>query len=262
MARITIEQGHWPRNRGATGTWREQELTRAVGQRLRDALVARGHVVRLIGADDPMPQGDVFVSLHGDSGNATVAGRGRSTRRGASVGYPGTSRLAAAWKRHHAARGYPGGFLADNYTAGLRGYYRWSATRAYPYRFLAELGTLTHAGDESWLFANLGLVVHGLVDAVGEVVGHPRPLPAPAPPAPTPLPSEEDDMPLAYCDVIEVGTDVYLVLHATQTARKVAAADRDYYRNLARSSANPQYAGPYQWTGERIGRYPLDEHSA
>ena len=173
MARVCVQMGHCFRTSGATGTRREQEFASTVGRRLRDALQARGHRVSLIGADEYPPSGmNAFVALHTD-------GSTDPNRRGASVGYPDAAgaRLAAAWKRHHARQGFPGGFLADNYTTALRRYYGFGRTDA-PIRFLAEHGTTTNRADEAWLFANLDRCVQAHVDAIGEVLGHPIPAPS------------------------------------------------------------------------------------
>jgi hypothetical protein len=184
VSTITVQMGHVPRRTGATGTHREQEFTRSVGSRLAEQLRKLGHRVHLIGADDPVPAADVFVALHCD-------GSSNPARRGASVGYPDAAgaRLAAAWKRAHQRHGYPGGFLRDNYTPALASYYGFGRARALPggqrIRFLAEHGTTTNKSDEAWLFANLKRCVQAHVDAIGEVVGHPKP-PTPVTPLPVP----------------------------------------------------------------------------
>lgn len=192
--KIVVQMGHVPRTSGATGTYREQEFNKLVGPRLRDALKSVGHNVTLIGADDAVPSCDVFVALHCD-GNANKA------MRGGSVGYPSddsnspSGRLASAWKRHHQAGGYPGGFHPDNYTSGLRYYYGFRKSNA-TFEFLAEHGTTTNPDDEAWLFSNIDACVKAHVDAIGEVVGHPIP-PAPEPePVPNPPSVEDDEMKL------------------------------------------------------------------
>ena len=171
MTKIVVQMGHVPRTSGATGTHREQEFARLVGPRLTAELTKRGHKTFLIGADDPVPYCEVFVSLHLD-------GNVNRSIRGASVGYPSndpnspSGRLARAWKRHHQANGYPGGFHRDNYTSGLRYYYGFRKSIA-KYEFLAEHGTATNVDDERWLFSNIDACVKAHVDAIGEVIGHP-----------------------------------------------------------------------------------------
>lgn len=173
MARIVIQMGHVARTTGATGTHREQEFVRAVGPQLQTHLRALGHTVFLIGADDPVPRSEVFVALHTD-GNAN------RDIRGASVGYPDDAggQLAAAWKRAHQRAGYPAGFHPDNYTKNLRYYYGFGRSSAR-WRFLAEHGTTTNLYDEAWLFGHMGSSVIAHVEAIGEIVGHPRPQPTP-----------------------------------------------------------------------------------
>lgn len=169
MATIVIQQGHVARTTGATGTHREQELARRLALAMQPLLVQRGHSVRVIGADDPIPASDVFVALHGD-------GSSDRSRRGASVGYrdePGR-KLAAAWKRRHQLAGYDGGFLPDNYTTNLRDYYGVSRSTAR-HRFIAEHGHLTNPTDEVRLFGNIDAFARAHVDAIGDVVGHPAP---------------------------------------------------------------------------------------
>lgn len=185
--KIVIQEGHVPRTTGAIGTYREQEFNMILGTKLAKALIVVGHKLYIVGADDPIPVCDVFIALHLD-GNLD-----RSIR-GASVGYPSDDpkspggRLAQAWKRHHQANGYPGGFHRDNYTSGLRYYYGFRKSVAQ-FEFLAEHGTATNAEDEAWLFSHFDECVKAHVDAIGEVVGHPTPIPAPSDPI-----GSEDEM--------------------------------------------------------------------
>ena len=189
MADVVVQAGHCHRRAGATGTHREQEFTWALGRRLRDLLAEHGHVVTLIGADDPVPTSDAFVALHTD-------GSSNPRRRGASVGYPDAAgaRLAAAWKRAHQRHGYPGGFLRDNYTPALRGYYGFRKSRA-PVRFLAEHGTTTNRADELWLFSHLEQCAQAHLDAVNSLF-------------PPPIDPEDDDMKLSDEDVERIGRRV------------------------------------------------------
>lgn len=198
MARVTIQQGHCFRRSGATGTRDEQRFASTLGPRLRNALATRGHSVALIGADDYIPAGDVFISLHCD-------GTASKSRRGASIGFPEgySGALGKAWKRRHSEQGFPGGWLGDNYTIGLRRYYSWphrskGATRSKGYRHwhLAEHGTTTNDADHAWLFANVDRCVQAHVDAIGDVVGHPRSIASPPKPDdnPEPAPTLTEDI--------------------------------------------------------------------
>lgn len=172
MVAVVIQMGHCFRRSGATGTHREQEFASTVGPRLQSALRVRGHGASLIGADDSVPDSDVFVALHCD-------GNVNGGIRGASVGYPDSkgSRLAQAWKQEHTRQGFPGGWHSDNYTDALRRYYGFGRSGA-PYRFLAEHGTTTNRSDEAWLFANIDRCVQAHVDAIGSLFSHPNPSPA------------------------------------------------------------------------------------
>lgn len=172
MARVCIQMGHVPRTKGATGTVREQEFAKALAPLIAARLRERGHAVDVIGADDAVPAADVFVALHLD-------GSTNAERHGASVGYPpsdeSSARLAKAWKAaHQLVAGYSWGFLPDNYTANLSGYYGFRRSSA-DHEFLAEHGHATNADEQAWLFDNLGPIADGHVVAVGAVVGHPRP---------------------------------------------------------------------------------------
>lgn len=171
MAVVVIQMGHVPRTRGATGTVREQEFARALAPRIESRLVERGHHVSVIGADEPVPRSDVFVALHLD-------GSLNRDRHGGSVGYPSSDsssrRLAQAWKAAHQQAGYSWGFLPDNYTAALAGYYGFGRSSA-DHEFLAEHGHATNPEELAWLFANLDAIADGHVRAIGATVGHPIP---------------------------------------------------------------------------------------
>lgn len=177
MAVVVIQQGHVPRRTGRTGTYREQEFVRTLAPEIAARLTAVGHIGKVIGADDePCPPCSLFVALHTD-------GSANKARRGASVGYPDDNgaKLARAWKRAHQRNGFPGGFLPDNYTPDLRGYYYFNdaAAAGARYRFLAEHGTTTNAADEAWLFSHVEQCAQAHVDAITEILG------APAMPDPT-----------------------------------------------------------------------------
>lgn len=176
MGVVVVQMGHVPRTNGATGTWREQELTRKIGKELRAQLLKAGHKAHLMGADDALPvsRGDVFIALHGDSGNADFAGPGRSTKRGASVGFPSSDggKLGKAWKKEHKQVGFPGGFLADNNTVNMSEYYMWGETGQFDHRYLAEHATLTNSADEEWIFSHIKQAARAHVRAINKVLKH------------------------------------------------------------------------------------------
>jgi hypothetical protein len=172
MATVAVQRGHCFRKTGATGGRGEQQLANEVGTRLKNELTRLGHKVHLLGADDPVPHGlDVFVALHSD-GTATNP----QSRHGASVGYntEGGRRIAQAWKRWHQLAGYKWGYLPDNYTVALHHYYGFGLSDA-KFEFLAEHGQ--HSNDEEyrWLHSNYDLIARAHVNAIGELVGHPKP---------------------------------------------------------------------------------------
>ncbi|MGH2721290.1 MAG: N-acetylmuramoyl-L-alanine amidase family protein, partial [Actinomycetota bacterium] len=166
---VVVQKGHCDRRTGKTGTAREQEFNRALGQRLVPRLQGRGYAVHLLLADDPVPPSDVFIALHCDGSEHRDA-------RGASVGYPDAEggRLAAAWKRAHQRHGFPGGFRPDNYTQGLSRYYGFKHSRAR-FRVVVEHGFLTHAAEQAWLFSHLDDCAEAHVDAIAQVLGHQQP---------------------------------------------------------------------------------------
>jgi hypothetical protein len=160
VAEVVVQAGHCHRRTGKIGTHREQEFTWRLAQLLVRELDAAGHQAELVTADQAVPRSDVFVALHTD-------GSDNRARRGASVGYPDRAgaELAHRWKLEHQRAGYSGGFLADNYTVGLREYYAFRKSRART-RFLAEHGTTTNQQDEAWLFANLDACAAAHVRAI------------------------------------------------------------------------------------------------
>lgn len=176
MAVIAIHRGHCFRTSGATGGRDEQRLANEVGTRLQLGLVRLGHKVHLLSADQAVPGGlDVFVALHTD-GVAKTATVDPQRKHGASVGYntAGGAKLAAAWKRHHQLAGFRWGFLPDNYTAGLRGYYGFGRSDAR-FEFLAEHGMHSNNEEHAWMHSNYDLLARTHIAAIGEMVGHPKP---------------------------------------------------------------------------------------
>lgn len=170
MGTVAIQRGHCFRTSGATGGRDEQRFTDEVGRRLAWRLGELGHRVHLLTADQAVPRGlDVFVALHTD-GNVNPA------KRGASVGYntDGGRRLAAAWKRAWQRAGFASGFLPDNYTAALRGYYGFGLSDAR-FEFLAEHGHHSNPAEYDWLHSHYDEAAAAHVAAIGELVGHPRP---------------------------------------------------------------------------------------
>lgn len=190
--RITVQMGHNPPNTsrpGQTGTWREREWNGLAGPVLREELEDRGHDVVLIGTDPTAPGGDLFISLHIDSGNAQVNGPGQATNRHAIVGYPisitnvprkvrrASRKIANEWRNEHAAI-YPGGFRANNFTTALSNYYMWGNSPGkagggrYGAMYLAEHFVGPNSLDEVWGFSHIPEIAQAHVDAIGKVFGH------------------------------------------------------------------------------------------
>jgi hypothetical protein len=81
----------------------------------------------------------------------------------------------------------------------------------------------------------------------------PEPEPTPEPP-PEPEPKDDYTMPN---DVVEIGEDVYIILYATLQRVKAAPDQREFYKNVAASSANKQFNGPYKdrWDRKRLSAF-------
>lgn len=167
---VAVQMGHVPRKTGATGTsghrGTEQEFARQLAARIKPRVEAFGHRCIVVGADDPIPDCDVFVALHQD-GSANPAARG------ASVGYPSgelNPGFAADWKVRYAAAGWPGGFRPDNYTSALRNYYAWKRTQA-PVRILVEHGFATNKADADWMWDHLDRIAQVHADTIAWHLG-------------------------------------------------------------------------------------------
>lgn len=169
MPILVVQRGHCHRKAGSTGTTGEQAYATAVAKACQNLL--HGHAgwqVRTILADEPLDayRGDAFVAIHCDGSTSPSA-------CGASVGYrtPEGQRLAQAWKRAYAARGWSAGFRADNYTEALAGYYgtRNAVTVGTRRAFIAECGFRTNARDRALLDAPEGpsRVALAIADALG-----------------------------------------------------------------------------------------------
>lgn len=63
---------------------------------------------------------------------------------------------------------------------------------------------------------------------------------------------EEDFMPV---DVVTTEKAVYLIDHPYRIHLK-SEGEADYFKNLAGSEDNPQYAGPWEWDEDRVQKHP------
>ena len=169
MPVLVVQKGHCNRTTGLIGTAGEQAFATAVARACVEVLNGRGGwTVRAILADEPAGRydGDAFVAIHCDgSKNAAV--------RGASIGYRNAAgqRFGQAWKRAYSARGWTGGFQADNYTVNLHQYYGNDIAVGQGNRraFIAECGFLTNAPNRALLAGRAGATRVAL--AIGDALG-------------------------------------------------------------------------------------------
>ena len=149
---IIIQEGHIGRTKGATGAYREQEFTKALGDAMKPLLDETSLNYRIMEADNwlkPEPnQCKIFMALHYDGSKNTDA-------NGYSCGYkPDTNQL---FKEEIAiSYGKLCGFKRrpDNYTVGLKKYYGYNHTKADFYLVL-EHGFGTNKKERNWMFANI-----------------------------------------------------------------------------------------------------------
>lgn len=117
---IVLQRGHVPRTSGKTGAPGEQAFATEAAWHTERRLIALGHQVRVINADEPVYRyaGDLFAALHYDSSTSPSV-------RGASFGYQTEAgrELADLIRGHYVNNGWTGGFRPDNYTPNLAGYY-------------------------------------------------------------------------------------------------------------------------------------------
>ncbi len=129
---ITVQMGHVPRTRGATGTVDEQAFTSALGASLDVRLAAAGWRVEIVEADPPgrtYPDTDLFLALHCDGSTDPNVGSASYfyPPRAADLSWEWGLRWAAA---HQSIADYRFGFRDPNYVArvGLF-FYAWRASR-------------------------------------------------------------------------------------------------------------------------------------
>lgn len=172
MPTLIVQMGHCYRRTGATGTEGEQAYATLVGDACRRLLNRDGWTVNTTLADEYDYHGDAFVAIHCD-------GSLNPTARGASVGYrtPEGQNFGQAWKLAYSARGWRGGFRADNYTSALSGYYgvRNAVSAGTRRAFIAECGFMTSPDDRALLTAAGGPERVAL--AIGDALGIRQPAP-------------------------------------------------------------------------------------
>lgn len=158
MRTLVLQRGHVPRTTGATGTatvdgdLTEQEFAVAAAAATVEALEPYGDElqVKVIDADPPTSSyaGDAFIALHCD-GSTNRAAHGACTGYRTAEG----SGLARLWKAAYHDEGWLGGWVADNYTAALAGYYGVSRAVSVGNRpaVILEHGHLTNPDDATAL---------------------------------------------------------------------------------------------------------------
>ncbi len=156
---IIVQLGHIGRIKGATGAYREQEFTQALGDAIEPLLKRSGLNFRIMGADDWLKvkpnEAKIFFSLHGDGSKNKKAG-------GYSLGFKPDSdekfkeELAVSYGELCGLRR-----RSDNYTAGLRKYYSWrDDLKRKPhvvaeYYALLEHCFMSNKKERTWLFNSI-----------------------------------------------------------------------------------------------------------
>jgi N-acetylmuramoyl-L-alanine amidase len=172
LKRILVQAGHIaPREPGkttATGTVREQELTRAVRDRLVKLLKVDGRFEPIPVPGD-IPDGikvDAGVFLHGDGFKADSTGY--------HFGFPPfevNARLAKLIGRQFdKIPGHPN-HRRDNATADASQYYGFGLTKTDGPEVLVEHGFLTNPKEQKWLFSHLHALANAEYVALCEFFG-------------------------------------------------------------------------------------------
>jgi N-acetylmuramoyl-L-alanine amidase len=172
--RILVQAGHVaPREPGfesATGTVREQELTRALRERLVKLLNVDGRFDPIPAPGD-IPNGirvDAGIFLHGD-GVSNPAASGYHF--GFPPGFEVNAKLARLIGREFdKIAGHPP-HRQDNATADAREYYGFSRTVTEGPEVLVEHGFLTNPTEQRWIFSHLHALANAEYRALCEFYG-------------------------------------------------------------------------------------------
>jgi hypothetical protein len=173
LKRILVQAGHLsPREPGhedATGTTREQELTRGVRKRLVKLLKDDGRF-EPIPAPGDIPDGievDAGIFLHGD-------GVDDPTASGYHFGFPDfavNKRLAKLIGQEiNKIPGHPP-HRKDNATVDARKYYGFGLTKTDGPEVLVEHGFLTNPDERDWIFSHLDELANAEYVALCEFFG-------------------------------------------------------------------------------------------
>ena len=214
---VAIQQGHYRRTRGSTGTRgfdansesikSEQAFVSTLAPKIAKELDAVGLGFRILTADEKVPPCDVFVALHQDGSTSDRA-------RGASFGYAdyltnivgrrantNDPKLAAKLKAYYTMAGWPptSGFRRDNFTRAMRRYYAWRSrnVKRATAAVLIEHGFATNVADQYWMWGHLDEIARSHAVAIDHFL-------TPA----TATTSEEDGMFILY----DAKADTYRVV--------------------------------------------------
>lgn len=224
-ADVVLQAGHQgkKRNRGSSGTAAshgaagiarpEREMTPIVADAASAILTDHGvSVMRVSGVFPHKVTTRLGLALHFD-------GSGTPCASGASVGYPpgrplGSNKPTAdLWKEIYGQI-WPFGWMKDNFTKNLSGYYgyRWMSTEIA--EMLIEFGEVSCPEQDAWLQPRLewlgGVVAH----FVGRVLEVPVPMPAPfggaAPVVAPPVVTQpwDDDLAALRMELAELRRDI------------------------------------------------------
>lgn len=154
---VLIQAGHVGRTTGNIGSihngLRESEWNERVAIRIEDILKKNGIIVDRVGADIPVANAEIAISIHFDGSESQCA-------TGASIGHDGSKGsqlLAKNWRREYEAF-FPYKWHADNFTKNLSQYYGFSKVTTSKGFLVLELGEITCKEQTDWLEPRLGEV--------------------------------------------------------------------------------------------------------
>lgn len=182
---VAIQAGHWKSNElpdalarlrtstGAVGGGRtEAQVTLDIAQRVARLVRARGLTAEVLPATVPTAyEVDLFISLHADGNNSSVArGYKVSTRWRSDVAALDALLVQAMESAYGKTTGMP---RNASVTTAMRGYYAYSTYHGEEYRLsgttpasIVEMGFMSNGADRAMMFNNAELLARGVVAGI------------------------------------------------------------------------------------------------